>query len=128
MGINRKSWRTLMRDPSFFDRYKLNTNPAIGATYIPISIKLVSPNKNNPNRFINPKKRYSMSESKSIFEVDTIKNEELRDRINKIIIKHNFPTDSDWGYFYHLLESLEECYNMGVGDATKKFIEQEIKM
>ena len=35
MPHNKPSWSRLMKSPDFHDKYKLNTNPAHGRTYIP---------------------------------------------------------------------------------------------
>ncbi len=39
MPNNTPSWNRLKKDPDFYKKYKLNTNPAKGRTYLPINNK-----------------------------------------------------------------------------------------
>lgn len=36
MPDNKPSWNRLMKDPDFYKKFKLNTNPVYGRTFIPI--------------------------------------------------------------------------------------------
>lgn len=115
-----KSWASQMKDPTFFQRFTLNTNPRYGRTYIPII--------DGTKKMTNPVNKLHIAGEQDNSQQDDItcwgevkpQREGVLAIAEKMMEKHDMPSYfSDWGYYNTVLLALSQMYELGKKDALQ---------